>query len=149
VFSNTSLKTYKQCSLLILWHEDGCLLECCAVWSRRNLPMFQRSLLPLPSGRWVLIVLMKRRYISTRLHGAKIPEDSHLHATKLIGRIVYQWFQKSVPRNTEVPEGLQRVRKFHYNHRLCAAFKGTTAMLRGLLSIQLIRWRFNQNMETE
>jgi hypothetical protein len=35
-------------------YEDGCLLGCCAVYSGRSLPTFQRCLLPPSSGRWRL-----------------------------------------------------------------------------------------------
>jgi hypothetical protein len=33
-------------------YEDSCLLGCCTVKSGRNLPTFQRCLLPSSSGRW-------------------------------------------------------------------------------------------------
>jgi hypothetical protein len=47
-------------------YEDGCLPGCCAVWSSRNLPTFQRCLLP-SSGR-----------------SSPNPEDIHRHVTKRI-----------------------------------------------------------------
>jgi hypothetical protein len=46
------------CRISSIWgshgseYGDGCLLGCCAVWSRRSLLTFQRSLLPLLSPWW-------------------------------------------------------------------------------------------------
>jgi hypothetical protein len=37
-------------------HEDGCLLDCCAVQSGRSLSTFKMRLLPPLSGRLVLIM---------------------------------------------------------------------------------------------
>jgi hypothetical protein len=34
-------------------YEDGCLLDCCAMYSDRSLPTFQRCLLPPSSGHAV------------------------------------------------------------------------------------------------
>jgi hypothetical protein len=54
----------------------GCLLEFCAVYSRRIPPAFQRCFLPPSSGRccrpwlWRKQAPLKRRYTSTRLSGA-------------------------------------------------------------------------------
>jgi hypothetical protein len=62
--------------------DDGCLLDCCTVYSGRSLPTFQRCLLPPSSG---LIALMMEAasisetsvsfYKSPRRNN---PEDSHL-----------------------------------------------------------------------
>jgi hypothetical protein len=45
-----SVKEYKFEKVTQFKHEDGCLLGCNAMQSRRSLPMFQRSLLPPSSG---------------------------------------------------------------------------------------------------
>jgi hypothetical protein len=55
-------------------YKDGCLLGCCAVWSGRSLPTFQRCLLPPSSGReWG----SKHLWNDGKLLPDN-PEDSHL-----------------------------------------------------------------------
>jgi hypothetical protein len=71
-------------------YEDGCLLGCSAVKSGRSISTFQRSLLPLSSGRSGLIALMMETantsetlvyfYQTTRRYN---PEDSHHHVFSL------------------------------------------------------------------
>jgi hypothetical protein len=61
--------------------KDCCLLGCSAVYSGRNLPKFQRSLLPLSSGRALKMEAVRTSetlvnfYQTIRRYS---PEDSHL-----------------------------------------------------------------------
>jgi hypothetical protein len=61
-----------------------CLLGCCAMQSGKNRPTFHRSLMPSPSDHRGNYLRLKRRLISTRLHGTTSEKTATLiHSDRL------------------------------------------------------------------